>query len=200
MSSNPSNEYMEVFKKAFTEFSISKIIDKYKEIFLTYKTFWPKTKAEASSIKSIYQNYLIVLSLIGPLGTFVAQVRRVPEGADLPLSSYLLKLIVSYFIYLGYFYCFTLILEKLVPTFNGSCTKEDGFKLISYSMFPLMLGGIFVMLNIFFPMLILLAASIYLLWLGVPVMLNVPEEKKMQAFVTVTAVAVMLMIILSSLF
>lgn len=197
MSTNTTNEYFEVFKKAFTEFSFSRIVNKYKEMISNHKTFWPGTKAEASSIKSIYQDYLIVLSLIGPIATFIALISFVPEGVSISISSYLIKSILGYFIYLAYFYCFALILENLVSMFNGSCTREDAFKLISYSMFPLLLAGVFILLNSFLPILILLAATIYLLWLGVPVMLNVQEEKRMQAFITTAATAVMLMIVFS---
>lgn len=196
MSSNNSNEYLEICKKAFTQFSINKVIDKYKQI-INYKTFWPAAKAETSSIKSIYQDYLIVLTLIGPISTFIALSRNLPAGMDIPIVSFLSKILVGYFISLAYYYIFALAIEKITPYFNGSCTKENAFKLIVYSMFPMLLAGLLVIAKILILILGLLAASLYLLWLGVPIMLNVPEEKRTQAAITIMAVGLMIMMVIS---
>lgn len=193
------SQYLEIFKKAFTQADFTKIIDKYKEIILDHKSFWPKIKADGSNIESIYQNYLILLSIISPITKFFILYYSVPENTAIPYANIILSSFLNYFFALGLILVFAFIVEKLCPQFSGSSSLENAFKLVSFSMFPLFLAGIGVIIGSALVSLALLAASLYLFWLGIPVMLNVPEEKQKQAFIILTAGCLMAIIIITSL-
>ena len=70
-----------------------------------------------------------------------------------------------------------LIIDLLAPTFGGRRDFEDAFKLAVYSFTPLWLAGIFLVLPGLRFLLLTGCYSIYLLWLGIPRLMKVPEQQ-----------------------
>jgi hypothetical protein len=70
-----------------------------------------------------------------------------------------------------------LIIDLLAPTFGGRRDFEDAFKLAVYSLTPLWLAGIFLILPGMRFLQLTGCYSIYLLWLGIPRLMKVPEQQ-----------------------
>jgi len=94
-------------------------------------------------------------------------------------------------------YVVSMIANALAPSFGGQKNPMNALKLIAYSGTAAMLGGIFAIIPAL-GVLTLVAGlySLYLLFLGVPVLMQVPREKAL----SFTAVLVVCAIVVGGIF
>jgi len=89
-----------------------------------------------------------------------------------------------------------LIIERLTPSFSGWEDQLQAFKLAEYSCSAAWLAGVFRLIPALDLLMLLGFYSLYLLYLGVPVLMRVPERNIVgyTATVVVAAFAVVLVI------
>jgi len=145
---------------------------------------WNTIKGEATNIKDFYLRYLMILAAIPAVCGFLGLVvfgMRLPFIGTVRVDFFpaLGHHIFQYVLMLVVIYLVALLIQQLAPRFQGACTLLDALKLTGYSMTPGMVAGVF---SLFPPLgfISFIAAiyGIYLLWLGVPVMIGVPQEKR----------------------
>jgi uncharacterized protein YqgC (DUF456 family) len=87
-------------------------------------------------------------------------------------------MVVSYGLSLLVVFLLALIVDALAPTFNGSKSQINAFKLVAYGSTAGFVGGIFSLIPSL-GVLGLLAGlySIYLIYTGIPVLMKCPQEK-----------------------
>jgi hypothetical protein len=78
---------------------------------------------------------------------------------------------------LGATYVLALIIDALAPTFNSQRSRIQALKLAAYSSSAGWVAGIFGLIPWIRPLEILGLYSVYLLYLGVPVLMKTPREK-----------------------
>jgi hypothetical protein len=110
-------------------------------------------------------------------------------GFRVPLVTGLVQMVVGYLLALGMVYVMALVVDALAPTFGGTKNFLAAFKLVAYSCTAAFVGGIFNLIPSL-AVLGLLAAiySIYLLYLGLPVLMGNPADKS-PAYTAVVVVA-----------
>ena len=176
------------------------IVERAKNILLTPKTEWPVIDTESSSIKSIYTEYLVLLAAIpaiaGFIGTSLIGYSMFGVAVRVPLAAGIATLILGYALSLVMVYVIALIADALAPSFQGEKNLFNAFKLIAFSMTPGFLGGIFSLLPTL-AVLGLLASlyGIYLLYLGVPTLIKVPQDKAMPYTVVLVICAIVASVI-----
>jgi hypothetical protein len=182
------------------------LFERAKNILLTPNTEWPVIDGEADSVGSVFTGYAMPLAAIGPivgaLGVFLLSSLfgsllgglvhlGIGLGLGLALLGFIMAL-VSVFV-LG------LIINALAPTFGGTPDQGRAIKLAIYSSTSSWIGSLFT----FIPLLgglIALAAwvySIYLLYVGLPVMMKAPAEKAVGYTVVVVIAAILLWLLVS---
>ena len=176
------------------------IIERAKNILLTPKTEWERIDGEASTIKSIYLGYAMILAAIGPIcgliGSLLFPVNLGIISVRIPIMSAVTSAITSYVLGLAALYVISLVLDALAPNFGGTKDATKAFKLAAYSMTAGWVCGVFSLLLMLGPLLLLvalaaLAYGIYLLYLGSTRVMKVAQDKA----VTFTAIAAVLMIV-----
>jgi hypothetical protein len=184
------------------------IVNRVKAILLAPKSEWTVIEAEADDVPGIYKKYLIYLAAIPALAMFIGLsligVGGFGISVKLPFFAGLINAIVSYVLSLVMLYVMSLIVDALAPTFGGQKKPLNAFKVIAYGSTAAMVAGVFHMI----PggsILALLGSlySIYLIYLGLPLLMKCPQEKAVAytALVIVCAIVAGLLIsAISSIF
>ena len=119
-------------------------------------------------------------------------------GHRFAIGSLLVGLIVSYILALVMVGVLGFIFAKLAPSFGGQDDVNQGLKLAAYSMTASWIAGIFAIIP-FLGLLALIGGlySLYLLYLGVPVLMKNPQEKTLVYVISAIVVAIVLGLIVN---
>lgn len=158
------------------------IIQRVKDILLSPKQTWPVIEAESTDNTTLYTQYLMILAAIpavaGFIGMSIFGVSAMGMSIRVPFVAGLVNMVVGYVLSLAMVYVLSLIADALAPTFGGQKDSMKALKLIAYGSTAGMVGGIFSVIPALSALgLIASLYSIYLLFLGVPVMMKSPQEK-----------------------
>lgn len=160
------------------------IVARVKAILTTPNTEWPVIEAEASSVESIYKDYVIYLAAIpaiaGFIGTSLIGI-SVPVLGTVRVGfvSGIIGAIVSYGLQLAAVYVLAYVTDFLAVNFNGQKNFLNAFKLAAYSMTAAWLAGIFAILPLLAILGIVGLYSLYLFYVGLPVLMKSPADKSL---------------------
>lgn len=170
------------------------LVDRVKNILLTPKTEWPRIDAEASSIGGIYTSYIMILAAIGPVASVIGQqLFGIGFGIKPSLGFSLGSAVLSYILALVAVYVSALIINALAPTFGGTQDQLKAFKVAAYSSTAAWVAGIFGLIPLLgWLVLIGVVYGLYLLYLGLPRLMRVSEDKAVGYTVVVIVVQIVL--------
>ena len=173
------------------------LVDRVKSILLSPKTEWEVIDAEPATVADLYKGYIIPLAAIGPIaqaiGSSVFGYTLPFLGTyRTPIVSAITGAIVTYVLTLVGVYVLSLIIDALAPTFNGTKNQIQALKVAAYSSTASWLAGIFALIPGLRFFGILGLYSLYLLYLGLPVLMKSPKEKAMGYTVVVIIAAIVL--------
>ncbi len=174
------------------------LVERVKAIIVTPKTEWPKIESEPGDAPYLFANYVAILAAIPAVCGFVGMAII---GIGMPMiGTYrvgivggLASAIVHYLLAFVTVYVMALIIDALAPTFDGQKNQSNALKLAVYSMTPVWLVGVFLLVPALGILGILGLYSLYLFWLGAPGLMKVPADKS----VVYTAAVVVCGIIIS---
>lgn len=173
------------------------IIERVKSILFQPMPTWATIEAEPADVAGLYTRYLMVLAAIpavcGFIGMSLIGMGAFGVSLRVPLVAGLVNMVVAYVLSLVGVFVLALIVDALAPRFGGQKSSIQALKLAVYASTAAMLGGVFSLLPSL-AMLGLLAAlySIYLLYVGLPVLMKNPPEKTL-AYTAVVLVAAIVM-------
>ncbi len=173
-------------------FDLKKFSARLQEVISDPLGTWAKVKAEPSEVKQLYLQYLIVMAIVPGLCTFIGLALFGPMPFGAGIKMFLWHVVMT----LGGAYLFAMLISAITPTFGGAASVGDALKLLVYSQMPAAAATVLTIIPISFLLLIiwlvvLLAAfyGLYIFWLGIPIILNVPEERKVAFFISLVACA-----------
>jgi hypothetical protein len=178
------------------------LISRVQNILLRPKEEWGVIDAEPATIGGIYTSYVMILAAIGPICTLIGQQVigiNVLGISYKPSITYSIgTAVVGYVMSLVVVYVAALIIDALAPSFGGTKDSVKAFKVAAYSSTAGWVAGIF---NII-PMLGILALigslyGLYLLYLGLPRLMRVSEDKAIGYTVVVVVVQIVLYIVVA---
>jgi len=158
------------------------LVQRVQDILLKPKPTWPVIEQEQADVAGIYQRYLVFIAAIPAVAGFIGMsligVGGFGMHMRMPFMSGLVNMVVSYGLSLLVVFLLALIVDALAPTFNGSKSQINAFKLVAYGSTAGFVGGIFSLIPSL-GVLGLLAGlySIYLIYTGIPVLMKCPQEK-----------------------
>jgi hypothetical protein len=159
------------------------LIARVKAILLTPKTEWPVIAGEQTTVADLYKNYIVVLAAIPAVAGFIKGSLigygmfgihyRTPIGAGLTSA------IVGYALALGLTYVMSLIVDALAPNFGGQKNPVQALKVVAYAYTASWIAGIGQLLPGLGWLIVIAGAiyGIYLLYLGLPPLMQAPPEK-----------------------
>jgi len=171
------------------------LVSRAKHILLSPKQEWQVIDDEETSVGALYIGYIIPLAAIGPVAKIIGMeifgislpsvgTYRVPIGAALRQG------IAQYVMALVGVFVLALIIDELAPYFRGQENRYQALKVAAYSstaVWVVGMVGLIPALSILWP---LGLYSLYLLSLGLPALMKVPQDKAMGYTVVVIICAV----------
>lgn len=176
----------------------SGLVNRVKSILTNPKAEWEVIEAEPATVAGLYRGYIVPLAAVPAVAGLIGSVAFGHSMFGVTyrsgIVSALVTAVLTYVLTLVMVYVLALIIEALAPSFDGTKNRMQALKVAAYSYTAAWVAGIFQV----FPPLGILAIigglySLYLLFLGIPVLMKSPHEKALGY----TAVSVIVAIVLS---
>jgi hypothetical protein len=129
---------------------------------------------EKSSASALLIRYVAILAVIPALARFIGASL---VGGYAPIRSGLAGALVAYLSGFAVVYVLALIIDTLAPRFGGRKDFAGALMLAVYSHTPVWLAGIFLLVPGLSFLVILGLYGVYLVWTGLPVLMQTPAEK-----------------------
>jgi hypothetical protein len=178
------------------------LVDRVKNILLQPKAEWPRIDAEPATVGGIYRNYVVILAAVGPvagaLGMLIFDFHMFGISYR-PSPLYVVsQAVVQYLLSLVSVYLLALIIEALAPTFGGTKDRVSAFKVAAYGATASWLAGIFgIIPNLAFLSIVGLY-SLYLFYLGLPILMKVPADRIVGYIAAIIVAAIVLFFIVGA--
>jgi hypothetical protein len=164
-----------------------KIWNRIKLIITNPNSEWEKIYNEPNDQTEIITKYAIPLIALGAITTFIGkaamEVYSVYEG---------FMLAITYFIStLAGIYISAIVISELAPNFETKKDYSASLKLIVYSATASLAAAVVASLHPGLSFIGLFGLySVYLFWIGLPIILGTPEDKKI-GFVLISALVIL---------
>lgn len=180
------------------------ITDRVKNLLLQPAQEWAVVDKESGTAADLYTAYIIPLAAIGPVASVIGWSLlgiRLPLGGSyrVPLLNAIGYAVTAYVLALVGTYVLALIIDGLAPTFGGAKNGFQALKVAAYSSTAAWLAGIFNLVPALASLQILGLYSLYLLYLGLPVLMKAPQEKALPYTGVVIVAAIVIFGIIGAL-
>ncbi len=177
------------------------LVERAKAIILSPGTEWPVIANEPNDARDLFVNYVAILAAIpavcGFIGTALVGISM--TGVDtfrVGIGAALVSAIVGYVLAFVGVFVLALIVDALAPSFGGSKGMDNALKLVAYSATPSWLCGVFSLIPALGFLAILGLYSLYLFYVGLPVLMKSPKEKTLLYAVAVLVVGIVISLII----
>jgi hypothetical protein len=177
------------------------LVDRVKRILMSPRAEWQVIDAEPTTAAQLYTGYIVPLAAIGPIAQVIGYSVfgiSVPFVGTyrVPIGSAITSALVTYVLSLAATYVLALIIDGLAPTFNGQRSQVQALKVAAYSSTAAWVAGIFYLVPGLRVLTILGLYSLYLLYLGLPIVMKAPREKAMAYTAVVILAAIVLFMVI----
>jgi hypothetical protein len=173
------------------------LVDRVKGILLTPRKEWAIIDGESATVQGLYTGYIIPLAAIPAIAGFIG-MSVVGFGSVMgmsikaPIGTGLEGAIARFVGSLVGTYVLALIIDALAPTFAAQKNAIQALKVAAYSSTAAWVAGIFLIMPSLGMLSILGIYSLYLFFLGLPLLMKVPEDKAMGYTIAVIVAAIVL--------
>jgi Yip1 domain len=160
------------------------LLSRVKNIVLSPNAEWPVIAPEPTTASQLFVGYVMPLALLAALMGFLRMSvlgfsSAFGSSFRMPISSGLTYTVMTLVFALIGVFLVGLIINALAPTFAGTKDQRQALKVAAYSLTPAMLSSVLALSPILATLMQLLAGlyGIYVLYLGLPVLMQSPKEK-----------------------
>jgi hypothetical protein len=179
------------------------MIERIKRLVLSPAAEWAAIDAEPMTAKGIFMTWVVPLAAIGPIAALI--------GSQLFGFSFLgvtyrpsivgsvEAALIGYASALVGIFVLALVIDALAPSFGATKNSVSAMKVAAFSATAAFVVGIVQILPALFFLGLLGAYSLYLLWIGLPLLMKPPADKAVAYFAVTLVVCVVVMIVVSTL-
>lgn len=170
---------------------MKQVLERAKSVLMSPKEALLAVKTEVLEVTDFMKQYIAVLAAIPPLAYFIGML------GHFPFFRSLFFVVLLYVASLVAVFVFAKIIDALARTFNSVQSTSNAFKLSAYSFTPVFVAGVFN-INPTLSILTIIGTvyAVYILYLGLPVLMETPSEKVLAYTVVTLLVAAVVWIIL----
>jgi hypothetical protein len=178
------------------------LVNRVKAILMRPKDEWRVIDGERTDISTLYRTYVIPLAAIGPIaafigGSLIGTTNPLLGVVRVPIVNGIVGALVGYALSLAACYIVAMVINNLAPRYGGTADMTQAFKVSAYSSTAQWLAGIFAIFPGLSPLTILGLYSVYLLYLGLPILMKVPQDKAITYTVTVVVVSIIILFVIA---
>jgi Yip1 domain len=154
------------------------VVARAKAILMTPKQEWAAIDTEPPNVPALLTGYVLPLAAIGAIARFIGFSIFGIAGFRLSMGWGISQAITSFVLAVIGVFVVAWVINALAPTFGATQSMPQAIKLSAYSMTAAWVAGIFYILP-FLAILVLIGAlySLYLFFVGLPVLMKVPADK-----------------------
>jgi hypothetical protein len=182
------------------------LIDRVKSILLQPRPTWREIDTEFTKPGEIWGKYILPLAAIGPIcGTigmliFGQRIAFTSLTNPVPISTAITRGVAAYVLALLSTFVVTQIINLLSPNFGGQKNDVQALKAAAYSSTAAWIGGIFALVPALgLVSLIFSLYSLYLLYVGLPIVMKVPQDRAMGYTAVVIIVTIVVFLVVGAL-
>ena len=155
-------------------------------LFFNPKNEWQKIRNDSNAIPGLLFGYVLILALIGPIAGYIGTTTTGwqiggREAIKLTTDSALIIAVLYYLAMVVAVIGLGLMVRWMCKTYGGNTSLERCIALSAYVSTPLFLVGIFELYPVLWVNMLVgllaVAHAVYLLYSGVPVLMDISEDK-----------------------
>jgi hypothetical protein len=166
-----------------------KAYERARAILLTPRKEWPVIAGERATLSNLFVRYVAILALIPAIALFLGSSFI---GGFTTFGSGLVRAVIGYVLTFAAVYITGLIIDAFAPNFEAVRNFPNAMKLAVYSHTAFWLAGVFFLVPGLTFLTVLGLHGFWLLWTGMPLLMQASSEKLFPYALTVVAVAVVL--------
>ncbi len=174
------------------------MIERIKRLILSPTAEWQAIEAEPMTAMGIFTSWVVPLAAIGPISLLIGGALFGYGIWHPPLSFFISLAISTYVMSLVGTFLLALIVDALAPSFGATKNPVAAMKVAAFSYTAAWIAGIFNLLPALGILSIVGVYSLYLLWLGLPLLMKPPAEKATPYFAVTLVVAVIVTFVAST--
>ncbi len=164
-----------------------------------------KVKSEEMSEDYLMKQYIAILAVIPAIAIIIGYgVVGISIGFlgnfKYPIEWAVVYGILTYILSIVGVYILSIVINALAPNFASKQNPLQTLKLAAYSYTPVLLGGIFNIIPMLGIIALLFALyGLYILYLGIPVLMETPKEQAMTYTIVVIVAMIVIYFIMSAI-
>jgi len=166
---------------------VLELVERVRAIVNTPQAEWPAVAGESDDTFAI--RYVAVLALIPVLARFVGGWLI---GGYTPFLPALIGAVVAYALSFVVVFALALVVDLLAPKFGAKRSYSGALRLTAYSFTPLWLAGLALLVPGASFLVLLGLYGLYLMWAGLPVLMQAPAERVLPYLIAVACCAIVL--------
>jgi hypothetical protein len=179
------------------------LVERTKAIILKPKETWNTIRGEQTTVGELFTSYALILAAIPPIATFIGFSlvgMSVPFAGTWrqPFLNGIVHAVIYYILSLVGIYVTAYVVDRLAPSFNSRQDLTSAMKAVVYSYTPVWIVSIlYIVPRLLILVLIGSLYSLYLLYLGIPAMMDTPQEKRLGYVAVVIIISIVVMFVIS---
>ncbi len=163
------------------------------------KKEWQQIKAEETTVPHLLIGYVAPLAAIPPvcglIGSLIFEPIRVGS-----ISDAIVGVVVTWLVTVALVFLLGVAINALADQFDADRNDIGAQKIAAYSITPALLSGLFSLWPpLWWVSLFALAAMVYIMYRGLPVLMKAPEDRALAYAATVTVAAAVAFIVIFAL-
>lgn len=179
------------------------LVERVKNILLQPRQEWAVISAEPHTVQGLYTRYVMILAAIPAVASFIGLsligMGFLGVSYRVPLGAGIAQMVVTYLLSLGSVYVMALIIDALAPSFGGEKNFIQAMKVAAFFPTAAWLAGIFYLLPVLSILALIGLYSFYLLFVGLPIVMKVAEEKAVPYVVVVIIAAIVIFVVIGAI-
>jgi len=186
------------------------LIDRVKNLLMTPKTEWAKIDGEPATVQGLFTGYVMLLAAIPAIAMALSLFLFVPRtvvvvpgvavATGISVTAIIAAALIQYVLSLVSVYVMGLIIDALAPSFGSTKDPLKAMKVAAYYPTAAWVAGILLVIPGIGALGALVGAiySLYLLFIGLPVLMRTPQDKQVTYFVVTLVVAIVVIGIINT--
>ncbi len=181
------------------------VVERAKAIVLSPASEWRRIEPESGDAGYLFASYVAFVAAIPPVCEFLRhgvlgrggmRLHHLHHGG---FFSSLFGGIVQYLATFVVLYVMAVVIDGLAPTFSAPKNQQNALKLAVYSMTPVWVAGVFALIPwLGFLRLLALFYTVYVFWLGLPILMKSPPDRTGPYALAVLVSAIILSVVVSA--
>jgi hypothetical protein len=163
------------------------------------KKEWQQIKAEETTVPNLLIGYVAPLAAIPPVAGLIGSLIFEPVRVG-PINEAIVSVVVTWVVTVALVFLLGVLINTLADQFDGDRNDIAAQKVAAFSITPAFLSGIFSLYpGVWWISLFALAAMVYIMYRGLPILMKAPEDRALSYAATVTVAGAVAFIVLFAL-